>query len=134
MRPRMPSESDEVGTIWCCGGTYLPLHGEVAIASGNTEEECVKVDEVIREKDRVVWAWWCPDELQDVLGEGLLDSAHHVGRRNMQKVAQRLLVDRSTTASVADTGLDSLGDCTEKPLTVRGRRMHGRDVRLAMCP
>lgn len=57
--------------------TYLPLHGEVTIASGNTEKEGVKVDEVVREKDGVVWAWGCLDERQDVLREGLLDSKRH---------------------------------------------------------
>lgn len=43
--------------------TYLPLHGEVTVTRGNTEEESVEVDEVIRKKDGVVWAWGCPHEL-----------------------------------------------------------------------
>lgn len=62
--------------------TYLPLHREVTIASGNTEQEGVKVDEVVREKDGVVWAWGCLDELQNVLGERLLDSIRHVSRQD----------------------------------------------------
>lgn len=52
---------------------YLPLNGEVAVTGGNTEEERVKVDKVIREEDRVVWSRGGLDELQDIVGEGLLD-------------------------------------------------------------
>lgn len=62
--------------------THLPLHGEVTIASGNTEKEGIKVDEVVGEEDRVVWARRCLDELQDVLGEGLLDPTYHISRRD----------------------------------------------------
>jgi len=54
--------------------TYLPLHGEVTVASRDTEKEGVKVDEVVREEDRIVWAWGRLDELQNVLRKGLLDS------------------------------------------------------------
>jgi hypothetical protein len=63
------------GRVWPCrnGETYLPLNGEVAVTGGNTEEERVKVDKVIREEDRVVWSRGCLDELQDIVGEGLLD-------------------------------------------------------------
>lgn len=63
------------GRVRTCrnGETYLPLNGEVAVTSGNTEEERVKVDKVIREEDRVVWSRGGLDELQDIVGEGLLD-------------------------------------------------------------
>lgn len=70
----------------------LPLNGEVAVTGGNTEEERVKVDKVIREEDRVVWSRGRLDELQDVVGEGLLD-----------------LVNGGIATSTADTRLDGLG-------------------------
>ena len=53
--------------------TYLPLNREVAVTSGNTEEERVKVDEVIGEEDGVVRSRGGPYDLQDILREGLLD-------------------------------------------------------------
>jgi hypothetical protein len=55
------------------GASYLPLNGEVTVTGGNTKEERVKVDEVVREEDRVVWSRGGLDELQDIVGEGLLD-------------------------------------------------------------
>lgn len=86
LRPRKPDGSDETRHVTAvCGGTYFPLDGEVTIASGNTKEEGVKVDEVVWEKDGVVWAWGCLDELQDILGEGLLDSIRRVGRQDAHK-------------------------------------------------
>lgn len=56
-----------------CKITYLPLNGEVAVTSGDTKEERVKVDKVIREEDRVIGSRRRLDELQDIIGEGLLD-------------------------------------------------------------
>lgn len=63
--------------------THLPLHGKVTKASRNTEKECVIVDEVVREKDGIVWAWGSLDELQNVLRKGLLDSIRRVSRQDM---------------------------------------------------
>jgi hypothetical protein len=51
------------------------LDGEVTITGGDAEDERVKVDEVIREEDRVVRFRGCFNELQDILREGLLDPA-----------------------------------------------------------
>jgi hypothetical protein len=56
-------------------GTYLPLDGEVTVTGGNTEEERVKVNEIVREEDGVVRSRGCVDYLQNILGEGLLDPA-----------------------------------------------------------
>jgi len=53
--------------------TYLPLNGEVTVTGGNTKEECVKVDKVIREENGIIGSRGCLDELQDIVGEGLLD-------------------------------------------------------------
>lgn len=75
--------------------TYLPLHREVTIASGNTEKEGVKVDEVVWEKDGVVWAWGCLDELQNVLREGLLDSKRHARSTRHIKGRATTLTGRS---------------------------------------
>jgi len=55
--------------------TYLPLNGEVAVTGRNPKEECVKVNEVVREEYGVVGFRGCLDELQDILREGLLYSA-----------------------------------------------------------
>ena len=68
------------------GETYLPLYRKVAVASGDAEKEGVKVDEVVGEKNRVVWARRCPDELQNVLGEGFLDPIWGVGRQDSCEV------------------------------------------------
>jgi len=43
------------------------LDGEVTVTGGNTEDERVKVDEVIREEDGVVRLRGCLDEFQDIL-------------------------------------------------------------------
>lgn len=70
----------------------LPLNGEVTVTGGNTKEECVKVDKVIREENGIIGSRGCLDELQDIVGEGLLD-----------------LVNGGTATSTADTTLHGLG-------------------------
>jgi len=77
----------------------LPLNGEVAVTSGDTKEERVKVDKVIREEDRVIGSRRRLDELQDIIGEGLLD-----------------LIDRGITTSIADTTLDGLSHLCDVPV------------------
>jgi len=77
----------------------LPLHREVTIAGGNAEEEGIIIDEVVRKKDWIVWARGRPDELQNVLRQGLLD----------------LVYCRATTG-VADTSFDSLSEFGNMPV------------------
>lgn len=77
----------------------LPLNGEVTVTGGNTKEERVKVDKVVREEDRVVGSRGRLDELQDIVGEGLLD-----------------LVNGGTAASTADTSLDGLSHLCDVPI------------------
>lgn len=48
------------------GHTYLPLTWEVTVASGDTKEECVVVDEVIWGDDGVGWLRRRVKHLEDV--------------------------------------------------------------------
>lgn len=77
----------------------LPLNGEVTVTGGNTKEERVKVDKVVREEDGVVRSRGRLDELQDIVGEGLLD-----------------LVNGGTATSTADTSLDGLSHLCDVPV------------------
>ena len=51
--------------------THLPLRGEVSVTGGNTEQECVEVDELIGGQDRVGWLGRRMHLFQNLLREGL---------------------------------------------------------------
>lgn len=68
---------------------YLPLSGERAVTSWDTEEECIVISELRRGEDRVIRFRRGMEFCQDFIAESLCDPGGRISRDDRAKLRGR---------------------------------------------